>query len=595
MRKLISLLGITVFFVSGCSVYPDAKFNLSDENPTNFSDIKKILSAGEISYIESLQKKHIDEELEIECYMGPNKIEDIVIATDKNKICKGIEKGGRESSMDYIFNDLLAINTRVVPFRGVMNEETIMLLENDIEFSSKPDNYIVSQAFHKTALTLMTGSNQRFKKVASTQSDRAPGLVVLYDHEIPNEMIQEYKASVFPSTVNGYDPEGIDGKKNYDRFCEVRGEPTRTVGDVVNVDDAKYSDDTNPVKPNGCNFTNASSISVINLIASNPQFFVYLTTAEKYSDYIAIKSNFIESEQKTDASMSESLMLANTDTQLFTRSRKLVATSSTKYSRLLSIIDKLLVNDEIHYKVSQKAKATKVYAAKDKVIERIKNIYKKELTQLDLTIKWTSPPYTMHGVTAINDDDDNEMFGPYADILKSITEIYRNVKFEYVDFGSDAYTWEMKVKQALESCTDAKTCALNMALPYISYNPLSVAPDYTETNLGDSIAMNFYSVGTYIDRNISFNSPIYTVENTVYENELKVAGYSNFKKFPTVYETLIAAKKDKAFILGSSDWQTEDLALKLNFKESLTKYPIKMAHVKYSENVAVNNTSDIAD
>lgn len=46
----------------------------------------------------------------------------------------------------------------------------------------------------------------------------------------------------------------------------------------------------------------------------------------------------------------------------------------------------------------------------------------------------------MHGVTAINDDDDNEMFGPYADILKSITEIYRNVKFEYVDFGSDAYT-----------------------------------------------------------------------------------------------------------------------------------------------------------
>lgn len=46
----------------------------------------------------------------------------------------------------------------------------------------------------------------------------------------------------------------------------------------------------------------------------------------------------------------------------------------------------------------------------------------------------------MHGVTAISDENQHEMFGPYADILRSITEIYRNVKFEYVDFGSDAYT-----------------------------------------------------------------------------------------------------------------------------------------------------------
>lgn len=439
MRKLISLLGITVFFVSGCSVYPDAKFNLSDENPTTFSDIKKILTAGEISYIESLQKKHVDEELEIECYMGPDKIEKINLNDpDANKICKGIEKGGRESSMDYIFNDLLQINTRVVPFRGIMNEETIMLLENDINFSENPDNYIMSQAFHKTALTLMTGSNQRFKKVASTQSDREPGLVVLYDNTIDQEMITEYKKSVFPSTLHGYDPNGIKGPKNYDRFCSVsmeKGGPTGKVKDVTDGAD-------------GCNFPQAGSISVLNLVASNPQFFVYLTTAEKYSDYIAIKTNeyTIKDENDKDVvivdpSMSKSLMLANTDTQLFTRSRKLVTTSSTKYSRLINIIDKLLVNDEIYYKVSQKAKATKVYAAKDKVIERIKNIYDgRVLSQLDIEIKWTSPPYTMHGVTTINNEDNNEMFGPYADILKSISEIYRNVKFKYVDFGTDAAT-----------------------------------------------------------------------------------------------------------------------------------------------------------
>lgn len=580
MKKILAVLAMTTFVITGCSLEASTKVGAVNEDPASYQDIKKHLTYGQAQYIEKLQKEHMDDELAIQCYMGMSELEKIKSdSTDENLTCKGIESNGRESSTSYLINELLGINTRIETYNGDFNDSTLLLLENGINLHEDTEQYRVSQSFFKTSLTLLTGANQRFKNISSTQSDRAPGLAIFYDASISEDIIQEYKTTVFPSTLHGYNPSWaqIPGiPENYDRFCKVEGEPT----DYLSILFTNAQD-------KGCYFMNPQSKTLLNLLAEQPEYYAYLTTNEKYSKYIAEKTNVINTGGSSfeDPGLSSSLMLASTNTQIYTRSRKLVTQQDSKHEILIDIIDKLLSIDEIYYKANQKSRSTKVYASKQKVAERLQNIYGAKLTSLPTKIKWTTPPFTKHAGVTINDKTGkSNIFGPYADLLASLAEIYNNIEFEYVDMGSDATGWEDRVRSALTNCNE-NNCELNIVLPYVSYNELSVSDSAFESkNLGDNVAMNFYTVDRYITHSVNADSKIYTVKDSPYYQQLISAKYKkeNITTFDTIYDTLMAAKRDKVFVLGSPDWQLADLGVTMNYNETLTRFPIKIASVKYN-------------